>query len=77
MVNTTVPTGYNCYRDYYTVADAMGYIAWEDREFTDEERMAYIKRWKGALTLPEGADRNENSTFINASIDSAREALAK
>ena len=79
VVNTTVPTGYNSYRDYYTVADAMGYIAWEDKQFTEEERMAYINRWRGALSIPDDADRTEaaNSVFISESINNAKSSLAK
>lgn len=77
VVNTTVPTGYNAYRDFYTVANAMGYIAWEDREFTEDERDAYIKKWRGALSLPEDADRAANASFINGSIEAAKKEMDK
>ena len=56
VVDTSVPNGYSSYRDYYTVADAMGYISWEDRTFTEEERNAYIRRWRSALSVPENGD---------------------
>ena len=79
VVNDEKPAegGWNSYRDYYTVADAMGYIAWEDKEITEAERMSYIKNWREALTIPANADRNANKAFLDGAISTAKTELAK
>ncbi|MBR2036617.1 MAG: discoidin domain-containing protein [Lachnospiraceae bacterium] len=79
VVNDVKPAeaGWNSYRDYYTVADAMGYITWEDKEISEAERLSYIKKWREALTIPEDADRVANKSFLDGAISSARTELAK
>ncbi len=79
VVNDEKPaeSGWNSYRDYYTIADAMGYITWEDKEITEAERMSYIKNWREALTIPANADRNANKAFLDGAISTAKTELAK
>ncbi len=79
VIDDAVPevSGWNAYRDYYTVADAMGYISWEDKNITEEERLSYIKKWRGALSIPESADREANSAYLNGAINNAKIEIAK
>jgi len=70
-VNNLPGSGYSYYTDYYTVSDAIGKITWEDKEFTDAERMDYIKRWQCFLTFPEGEEA-ENMDFIDKAYVAAK-----
>lgn len=77
VVNTTVPNNWSHYYDYFTISDIMTFIDWEDREFTQDERLAYIKRWKGLLTIPEDMNKNDFEDFVNQSLKVAREDFKK
>ena len=76
-VNTTVPSNWSHYYDYFSVADVMTYIDWEDMEFTKEEREAYINRWKGLLTIPADMNKADFADFTSTNIKKAKEELAK
>lgn len=71
VVNTTFPgSPYSQYVDYYTISDCIGYITWEDVEFTEEERMDYIRNWQQSLTIPEGT-QEENRVAVDKMVKSA------
>ena len=69
-VDTSVPANYSHYKDFAVVPAAMSFIDWEDVEFTEDEYAAYIKKWKGALTIPEGKEE-EYKDFANGCISEA------
>lgn len=77
-INTSVPaSSYTSYKDFFPVADAMCYITWEDREFTKEEREAYIAKWRGALSIPDDCDRTKFTSFLKSQSDNGIKEMKK
>ncbi len=75
VVKDELPTvaGWTAYEDFFVVADAMGYITWKDQTITEEQRLSYLKKWRGALSIPEGSQVSD--TYRNAAIQTGLKEL--
>ena len=76
-VNTSVPDGWSHYYDYFSVVDVIAYITWEDQEFTEDERKAYIENWKSMLTIPSDLNASDYSTYVSATLKTTRSEAEK
>ena len=54
------------------VGNVIGELQWNWVDFSEEERVAFIRNWQKVLTIPDDADRKELATKIEAIKNQAR-----